>query len=81
MRISIKAGLGLAGAAAVAAVVVAGGVAYAGEDVVPEPVVQIVTEQGPGTTGGAQSVSEEDCPDKGGAASTAPEEAASSQAL
>ncbi|MER7332861.1 MULTISPECIES: hypothetical protein [unclassified Micromonospora] len=78
MRISIITGLALSGAAV--AVAVAGGAAYATDDADHRAVVQIVTEQEAAGSGGAASQwSREDCPDKGGATSTAPDPGGSGQ--
>ncbi|MER7461042.1 hypothetical protein [Micromonospora sp. NPDC126480] len=76
MRISIITVLALSGAAV--GVAVAGGVAYATDDAGRRAVVQIVTEREPAGSGGAvPQWSPEDCPDKGGAASTVPAPAGS----
>jgi hypothetical protein len=75
MRIRTIAGLAVAGAAGIAAVV--GGAAYAAAD--DEPIVRIVTEE-PAAENAVQpddSQPREDCPEKGGAPETAPESAPS----
>ncbi len=78
MRIRTITGLAFAGVAAAAAVV-AGGVAYAGDDRAATPVLQIVTEQEAAQPGTLQW-SREDCPEKdGGGTVPAPGESGAPQ--
>ncbi len=73
MRIRTMTGLAFAGVAAAAAVV-AGGVAYAGDDRATTPVLQIVTEREAAQPASLQW-SREDCPEKdGGGSAPAPGE-------
>jgi hypothetical protein len=62
MRIKTIAGLAFAGAAA--AVVVAGGVAYASDEPGSDTSVRIVHEEGTGT--GGTAVDDRNCPEKSG---------------